>query len=140
MSALSISEIEHLINSGKTVNLGTDGSVSVASEVVGNFERERQALVRAKIQTNTMHEMLHTDATGLVRGLEQVIGLVAGYEWVTEGRGPYEWDDDEYRKEMRRMLDGIRAVAQEHIDRWRRGPLPRACCQLTDLSSKETAA
>lgn len=131
MSAMSIDEIEHLINTGKTVKLGTDGSVSVASEEVGDFERERQALVAAKIQTNTMHDMLHTDQTGLVRGLEQVVGLVAGYEWVAEGRGCYEWDDDEYRKEMKRMLDGIREVAQGTVDRWRSGKHPRPCCKLT---------
>lgn len=130
MSAISIDEIERLINQGKTVNLATDGSVTVASGAVGDFERQRMLAADAKTQMDKMHDMLHTDATGLVRGLEQVLGLVAGYEWVTEGRGPYEWDDDEYRKEMRRMLDGIRAVSQEHIDRWRRGPLPRPCCAL----------
>jgi hypothetical protein len=92
----------------------------VASEV-------HKAVVKERIEINRLHDMLHRDQTNLARGLEQVLGLVAGFEWTATTRGPYEWDDDDFHKEMGSMLSQIRAAAQNAIDRWKRGPLP--CCK-----------
>ena len=37
---------------------------------------------------------------------------VAGRTWLLEGRGPYEWDDDDYRKEFGDALRSIREAAE----------------------------
>lgn len=85
-----------------------------------------------------LHDMLHTDQTGLAAGLETVLKTVAGYRWVADGRGPYEWDDAQYRKEMGVMLDAIHKGAEQALARWKAGGIPRPCCKLCE-SPDETA-
>src|SRR5579863_796223 len=77
-----------------------------------------------------LHDMLHTDQTGLAAGLEAVLKTVAGYRWITVSRGSYEWDDEQYRQEMGYMLDAVHKCAEEALRRWKAGSLPRPCCAL----------
>lgn len=44
-------------------------------------------------------QALHRDATGLAKALVDIGKSAAGRMWVTEGRGPYQWDDDRYKEE-----------------------------------------
>jgi hypothetical protein len=75
-----------------------------------------------------LHDMLHTDQTGLVAGLEAVLNTVAGFRWTTESRGCYEWDDARFHGEMKNMLDAVQKEAQSAVDRWKLWKRP--CCQL----------
>ena len=86
-----------------------------------------------------LHDMLHTDQTGLAAGLENVLRTVAGFRWVTEGRGCYEWDDERYRDEMRSMLDQVQAAARAAVDHWKAGDIPRPCCVLCEQPPKPSA-
>ena len=52
-------------------------------------------------------EALHRDQTGLAAAMVRVGKLVDGWHWATEGRGSYEWDDSQYRKEFGRCLETI---------------------------------
>ena len=52
-------------------------------------------------------EALHVDQTGLANSLVKIKELVEGYSWITEGRGPYPYDDDRYREEIGHCLDEI---------------------------------
>lgn len=58
-----------------------------------------------------LKDTLHIDQTGLAKGLAAVNKLVESYWWVTEGRGPYTWNDDKYKDEMRNMLESVRDAA-----------------------------
>lgn len=84
----------------------------------------------SKTKLEQLHDMLHTDQTGLAAGLEAVLKTVAGYRWVETSRGSYEWDDDEYRKEMGYMLDAVHKCAEGALTRWKAGGIPRPCCDL----------
>jgi hypothetical protein len=55
---------------------------------------------------------LARDRTGLGKALADIVVRAKSSAWVAEGRGSYEWDDDEYRKETRRMLDAIIGIAE----------------------------
>lgn len=94
--------------------------------------------VPSKPKLEQLHDMLHTDQTGLAAGLETVLKTVAGYRWVAEGRGPYEWDDAEYRKEMGHMLDAIHKGAEAALQRWKAGGIPRPCCKLCESPDEKT--
>lgn len=59
---------------------------------------------------------LHIDQTGLAKGLAAVNKLVDSYWWVTEGRGPYKWNDDRYKDEMRIMLEGVSGIATKALN------------------------
>lgn len=44
--------------------------------------------------------------------LHEISTTIAGYRWATEGRGPYEWNDDNYMKVFGEALDAIQKAAE----------------------------
>ena len=66
-------------------------------------------------QVEHLRDVLHRDQTGLAAALASIVKTVEGYSWVAQNRGPYEWDDDEYRKEMGRMLDDVGKQAADAL-------------------------
>jgi nitrogen regulatory protein PII-like uncharacterized protein len=60
---------------------------------------------------------LNRDQTGLGQALDLITKIAGGYMWVTEGRGPYEWDDVRYREETGTALSTIIATAREALRR-----------------------
>lgn len=104
----------------------------VAAHSAGEVGIELVDSLKAKIaekdrEIERLKDVLHRDQTGLAHALAQVTEKVKGYEWVTQSRGPYEWDDDEYRKEMGRMLDAIKKISTEGLEA--SGKLAhRECC------------
>ena len=53
---------------------------------------------------------LEDDATDLWNVTNEIRKEIKRREWICEGRGPYSYDDDEYRKETRWAFDAIEAL------------------------------
>lgn len=88
---------------------------------------EQKAAATGTAEVERLKDVLHRDQTGMAHALAEVVEVVKGFRWVTEGRGPYTWDDDEYRKEMGRMLDKIGGLASDALQK--SGDLAhRECC------------
>lgn len=51
----------------------------------------------------------------LSRGLSAILERLHAGWWITEGRGPYEWDDDRYREETRVVLEEVMRLAGEAL-------------------------
>lgn len=71
------------------------------------LQTERQTdtyLLAAIAEIERLKDVLHKDRSGLAAALEEIWRTAGGYAWVATGRGPYEYDDDEYRAEMGRMV------------------------------------
>lgn len=66
-------------------------------------------------QVERLKTALHTDQTGLAAAMARIHETAVGYGWVAEGRGPYEWDDPQYRKEMGRMVSTIIQLATDAL-------------------------
>jgi hypothetical protein len=47
--------------------------------------------------------------------LQNVIRKIRSYSWILDGRGNYEWDDDDYRKEAGYAFGEVIAIAQDGI-------------------------
>src|SRR3546814_14193964 len=43
-------------------------------------------------------------------GIVEITNSIRGRRWICEGRGPYEWDDEEYQLEFGAALDEIETV------------------------------
>lgn len=69
-----------------------------------NAIQERDNLER---KVEVLKDALHIDQTGLAAAMAEIEKISSGFAWVANGRGPYEWDDNEYRAEMKRMVDAI---------------------------------
>lgn len=73
-------------------------------------------LLRQRREVERLRGLLHRDQTGLAAALVDVTSLTRAYRWIVEGRGSYEWDDDEYRRETGRALEAIRARANAALN------------------------
>ncbi|MBG6177165.1 hypothetical protein IWQ55_004783 [Labrenzia sp. EL_208] len=51
------------------------------------------------------------DRSRVARALTSLNSAVRGRQWVLEGRGPYEWDDDDYRAEFSLWVDDVQKAA-----------------------------
>ena len=58
---------------------------------------------------------LDRDKTGLGSALAAICQEVKGRRWISEGRGPYPYDDDRYRKETRFAFDAIEKLAVDAL-------------------------
>ena len=70
----------------------------------------RDVMIVLHTRIATLEAALHRDQTGLASALEEVLNITRGYGWATTSRGPYTYDDEEYRLEFGRCLDAIAGV------------------------------
>lgn len=103
--------------------------------------REREL----RTEISRLRGLIDRDRTGLAAALDEVKRIVASYWWVTEGRGPYAWDDDQYRLEMKQMLTATRAAAERGLkESGRRAdsafhPEKHLFCRARDAEGRECA-
>lgn len=62
-----------------------------------------------------LKSLIHLDRTGLALGLNKIQRIAKGFDWICEGRGPYEYDDKRYRMEVGSLIAQVMAVAREHL-------------------------
>jgi len=75
----------------------------------------KRALAAERAETVRLKGLLDRDQTGLAAALAEIHRIAVSYSWVTEGRGPYAWDDDEYRAEMGRLIAQIRTITMNEL-------------------------
>jgi hypothetical protein len=62
-----------------------------------------------------LKELLDRDRTGLANALNGVIRIAKGYDWLCEGRGPYQYDDNRYRMEIGVLITSVIHTASEAL-------------------------
>lgn len=62
-----------------------------------------------------LKQALHRDETGLADSLAKVRETLSSYHWLTEGRGPYAWNDDRYKGEVLNMLEEIGGIVDKGL-------------------------
>lgn len=77
--------------------------VRLVHDLLSALEAERKERDEAR-------QALENDATDLWRVTNAIRDVIANRDWVTEGRGSYEWDDDRYRDEARLAFDEVRTL------------------------------
>src|SRR5687768_8162932 len=75
----------------------------------------QQQLAEKEREIERLKDVLHIDRSGLAKALAEVNKTVDSYHWITEGRGPYAYNDDEYRKEAGYMLEAIKKIADNGL-------------------------
>lgn len=71
----------------------------------------------AEREVERLRDLLDRDRTGLAEGLNAVRKIVSGFDWICDGRGPYEWDDDRYRLEVGSLISQVLDVSREALAR-----------------------
>jgi hypothetical protein len=64
---------------------------------------------RAKVCVACVSERRYRDA------LNAILTEIKARAWLREGRGPYEWNDDDYRREAGWCMDAVRKIAEEAL-------------------------
>lgn len=62
-----------------------------------------------------LKRLISLDRTGLSAALDSVIREASSRLWVTDGRGPYAWDDDRYKDEAGQALRGVIKIAKRAL-------------------------
>lgn len=70
-----------------------------------------------------LRHVIDRDRYIVAAGTSAIQNVIRGRAWLFEGRGPYEWDDDDYRKEfgavladIDKVMDPLRRVAWDKSD------------------------
>ena len=61
----------------------------------------------------TTAQLIERDRSKLAAGLSALDEVIRRREWLAEGRGPFEWDDDRYRDEFTATAAEIRAAVAD---------------------------
>lgn len=76
-------------------------------------------LATAKIEVARLQALLDRDQTGLAAALARIVAHAKSYRWISEGRGAYVWDDEQYKIEIAALAlraSGLRANEAFHPD------------------------
>lgn len=76
-------------------------------EIVSTQSRLKDKLNEQASEIWRLKELINRDRTGLALGLNTVIQIAKGFDWICEGRGPYEYDDDRYRMEVGSLITKV---------------------------------
>lgn len=119
----------------------TDGKPWIASKCAGygHWVKAASAVDASYLkEIEELKNQLHRDQTGLAGGLAAINEYLKGCDWITQGRGSYEWDDDRYRDESHQAFAEIRRLATEALHK--SGKEAHAiCCHsaLEQLAAKD---
>ena len=86
-------------------------ALATAAMLRGEVERKDVALRVAEAALTVACDVINRDSTGLAMALVEVVQRIKGGWWITEGRGPYEWDDDRYRDETATAFNEVQSIA-----------------------------
>lgn len=82
---------------------------------------------------NELMQLLEYCRSILADGVTAIKKAVQGREWLTEGRGPYEWDDERWHNEFaaaaKEILDAVEPLAKEAAD-W--SNCPKTALEVTE--------
>jgi hypothetical protein len=68
-----------------------------------------------KAEVERVRGLIHRDRTGLAEAIARMMREAGSRMWVTEGRGPYAWDDDRYRNEAGEALRAVIAIGKDAL-------------------------
>lgn len=80
-------------------------SLNRASDACASVQRERDDL---REKHDHLEHIIDRDRYIVAHGLQAIKKVLSGYDWLSEGRGSYEFDDERYQKEFGDALDAIR--------------------------------
>lgn len=92
-------------------------------ELDGKYQIVSGMLTEKMKRIDHLTHVIDRDRYVVAAGITAVESAVRARQWVLQGRGPYEWDDDDYRKEfglwteeVYRTMDILRKVSFDKTD------------------------
>lgn len=95
--------------------LVTHGGYRAVSEIADqNSEAAESALTATKARIAALGDQMESDRTHVAAGVTAIAKAVEERHWLTEGRGPYEWNDDNWHDEFKsaaiEILDALKPL------------------------------
>jgi hypothetical protein len=114
-------EIARAINKHHVVTNKRDGHVLSNAKLTALILSTPpvQAQASEKGQTQRIAELedcIDRDLSGMAAALAAAVKECESRRGMAEGRGSYEWDDDEYRKEFGWAIDAIQKICREALE------------------------
>lgn len=70
----------------------------------------RKQVEAAEAKVTALRDALEADVTDLWQVTNAIKAAIDARDWITQGRGPYAWDDDRYKEEAGRAFQDILAL------------------------------
>lgn len=70
---------------------------------------------RLAAENDRLTSLLDRDQSGLASAIEHMVKVAGSRAWIAEGRGSYEWNDDDYRKEAGWALQELIDIGKQAI-------------------------
>jgi hypothetical protein len=67
-------------------------------------------------EVSRVRALINRDRTGLAKAIDDMVHEATGRLWITEGRGAYEWDDEEYRRETGHALRAVIEIGKKALN------------------------
>lgn len=76
-------------------------------------DEQRAEIAALEHEIDLLRQALSSDTSDLWRVTNEIKSEIESRTWITEGRGPYEWDDSRYRDETRLAFEAVlRLISQ----------------------------
>jgi len=90
-----------------------EGIIELIFDSMEAYANQQTAPLQAEIQN--LKNALWQDKSNMAQALSAIIKWADGYEWILEGRGPYEWDDQRYKDEVKGIIIGVTEIARRAL-------------------------
>ena len=84
--------------------------------VTETWDHLHARLSESEAEVERVRALINRDRTGLAAAIDAMVKEAIGRLWVTEGRGPYAYDDEEYRQEAGRALRAIIEIGKKALN------------------------
>ncbi len=75
-----------------------------------------ETLRQLRDEVARVRTLINRDRTGLAKAIECMVKEAGGRLWVTDGRGPYAWDDERYKDEAGQALRSVIAIGKKALN------------------------
>ncbi len=83
--------------------------VPPAESPYATIERLTADLAAARAERGRLQAIIERDRTAVAMCMQGLRHEIASRDWLAEGCGSYEWDDEKYQEEFGRALDALRS-------------------------------
>jgi len=97
-------------------------SEGLVCEIVSGEDVNRDFILAARtdipklvVEVRRLRALLDRDRSGLAAALNAIRTEIRQREWLLEGRGPYEWNDDRYRQEAGQAMRACGDIATKAL-------------------------
>lgn len=94
------------------------GDIAIKGDPAATIQRINHSLNRIaglQLEVKRLRDLLEHDRRSLISAIAHMVGSARSRSWIRDGRGMYEWDDEDYRLEAGWALDDLIRIGEQAL-------------------------